>query len=112
VTVYHTQKDWILNTLSAKTKFNGPRLGTDGPDNMGTISDKVSAIDVSDVIDMPKDLESHQYYRIFPAVRDDIVAVLSGKKPEEIPGRNRVTDGRWRLGPVLLASRARRKKTA
>jgi len=50
VSVYHSGKDWVLDTLSAVTKFNGPRLGSDGPDSMGTISDKVSAIDVSDVI--------------------------------------------------------------
>lgn len=97
VTVYHTERDWILNTLSAKTKFNGPRLGTDGPDNMATISDKVTAVDVSNVIDPAQDFESHQYYRIFPAVRDDIVAVLGGDKPDKIPKRHAVSAGRWRL---------------
>lgn len=56
VTVYHTRKDWVLNTLSSKTKFNGPRLGTNGPDNMAAISDKVSAINVSDVFDYGDDL--------------------------------------------------------
>jgi esterase/lipase superfamily enzyme len=38
VTIYHTTKDWVLSTLSQYTKFNGPRLGMNGPDNMGTIS--------------------------------------------------------------------------
>lgn len=50
VSVYHSTNDWFLNTLSAKTKFIGPRLGNDGPDNMATISDKVTAVDCSDVI--------------------------------------------------------------
>jgi esterase/lipase superfamily enzyme len=103
--VYHTQRDWVLNTLSAQTKFNGPRLGTDGPDNMGTISDKVSAIDVSDTIDVAEDIESHQYYRIFPAVRDDIVAVLSGQRPGQIASRSATSEGRWRLVPGKPAAK-------
>jgi esterase/lipase superfamily enzyme len=99
----------VLNTLSAKTKFNGPRLGTDGPDNMGSISDKVSAVDVSDIIDVAEDIESHQYYRVFPAVRNDIVAVISGSRPGEISNRAAVSEGRWRLTPARQASRVRRK---
>ena len=87
VTVYHTGRDWILNTLSRYTKFNGPRLGSDGPENMASISDKVSAVDVTQVIDPEQDFESHQYYRLSPAVRDDIVAVLSGARPDQIPKR-------------------------
>jgi esterase/lipase superfamily enzyme len=51
----------VLNTLSAATKFNGPRLGNDGPDNMGTISAKVSAVDVNDVISFEQEPENHQY---------------------------------------------------
>lgn len=97
VTVYHTRRDWVLSTVSAITKFNGPRLGTDGPDNMDSISDKVSAVDVSEVITVGEDFESHQYYRRDPFVRDDIVNVLSGKRPDEIPGRSSVMTGRWRL---------------
>jgi esterase/lipase superfamily enzyme len=97
VTVYHTRKDWVLNTLSSKTKFNGPRLGTNGPDNMSAISDKVSAIDVSDVFDLSDDFEGHQYYRKVPAIRDDIIAVLSGKRPTEIPNRAALSPGRWLL---------------
>ena len=109
VTVYHTARDWVLDTLSAKTKFNGPRLGTDGPDNMGVISDKVGAVDVSDAIDPGQDIESHQYYRIFPAVRDDIVAVLSGARAETIAGRAPVGGGRWRLQPTERTTKPRRR---
>jgi esterase/lipase superfamily enzyme len=101
ITVYHTRKDWVLNTLSSKTKFNGPRLGTDGPNNMSAISDKVSAVDVSDVFAVLKDdLEGHQYYRKVPRIRDDIVAVLSGKRPSQIPNRKALLEGRWLLMPV------------
>jgi esterase/lipase superfamily enzyme len=97
VTVYHTRKDWVLNTLSSKTKFNGPRLGTNGPDNMAGISDKVSTVDVSDVFDYGDDIEGHQYYRKVPAIRDDIAAVLAGKRPTEIPNRKALLAGRWLL---------------
>ena len=97
VTVYHTRKDWVLNTLSSKTKFNGPRLGTNGPDNMAAISDKVSAIDVSDVFDYGDDPEGHQYYRKVAAIRDDIVAVLSGQRPTQIANRTPLAIGRWLL---------------
>jgi esterase/lipase superfamily enzyme len=97
VTVYHTGKDWILSTLSRVTKFNGPRLGSNGPDNMGSISDKVIAVDVTDVIDAADDSQSHQYYRIFPAVRDDIVAVLSGTRPDQVPNRDPAGSQRYRI---------------
>ena len=97
VVVYHTPRDWILSGLSQITKFNGPRLGTDGPDNMGSISDKVTAVDVSDVIDPRDDFQSHQYYRVFGAVRGDIRAVLDGQRPEAIKGRDPAGSQRWRL---------------
>jgi esterase/lipase superfamily enzyme len=97
VTVYHTRKDWVLNTLSSKTKFNGPRLGTNGPDNMSAISDKVNAIDVSEVFDYGDDAEGHQYYRKVIQIRDDIIAVLSGKRPIEIGNRSLLSPGRYLL---------------
>jgi esterase/lipase superfamily enzyme len=99
VTVYSNKRDWILSKLSAVTKFNGPRLGSFGPDNMGPISDKVSSVDVSDVENFGEDPESHQYYRILPRVRDDIVEVLADKPPNLIHGRAAVREGRWRLLP-------------
>jgi esterase/lipase superfamily enzyme len=97
VTVYHSPKDWVLNTLSATTKFNGPRLGNDGPDNMATISDKVTAVDASVVLSLEQDPENHQYYRVFPAVRYDIVAVLKGTPQEQVRNRTAISAGRWRI---------------
>jgi esterase/lipase superfamily enzyme len=97
VTVYHSPKDWVLNTLSAATKFNGPRLGNDGPDNMATISDKVSAVDASVVLSTAQEPENHQYYRVFPAMRDDIVAVLKGTAQDKVANRAAVSAGRWRI---------------
>jgi len=107
VTVYHTQKDWILSTLSSVTKFNGPRLGVDGPDNMAMISDKVTAVDVSDAIDPGHDFQSHQYYRLFPAVRDDIVAVLAGERQDTIANRERTDTQRYRLKAPSRTTRRR-----
>ncbi|GGE02511.1 hypothetical protein GCM10011390_21740 [Aureimonas endophytica] len=97
VSVYHTPSDWILSTLSRVTKFNGPRLGMDGPENMSIISDKVTSIDVTDVLSSADDLQSHQYYRIFPRVRDDIVAVLRGEPQEKIVKRRSLTPHRYCL---------------
>jgi esterase/lipase superfamily enzyme len=97
VTVYRSPKDWVLNTLSAATKFNGPRLGNDGPDNMATISDKVSAVDASVVLSTAQEPENHQYYRVFPAMRDDIVAVLKGTAQDKVANRAAVSAGRWRI---------------
>jgi esterase/lipase superfamily enzyme len=104
VSVYYSEKDWVLNTLSAATKFNGPRLGNEGPDNMATISDKVSAIDASDVISLEEEPENHQYYRVFPAVRDDIVAVLRGAPQNQIPNRTVISEARWRIVPAGRAA--------
>jgi esterase/lipase superfamily enzyme len=97
VTVYYNRKDWVLNTLSAVTKFNGPRLGNDGPDNMGSINDKVTAVDVTNVDNFGDDPQSHQYYRTVPAVRDDITAVLKGIPQDRIPNRVPIGFGRWAL---------------
>ncbi|UFZ03978.1 alpha/beta hydrolase [Bradyrhizobium ontarionense] len=99
VTVYHSTKDWVLNTLSAGTKFNGPRLGNDGPENMGSISDKVTAIDCSDVTTFEQDPQEHQYYRIFPVVRDDIVQVLNGVPQNQVTNREPVASARYRIRP-------------
>jgi esterase/lipase superfamily enzyme len=97
VTVYHSARDWVLSTLSAGTKFNGPRLGSDGPDNMSSISDKVTAIDVTAVTSFTQDPEEHQYYRIIPVIRDDIVQVLKGTPQNQIPNRTAVLQGRYRI---------------
>jgi len=107
VTVYHTQEDWILSTLSSVTKFNGPRLGVNGPENMAMISDKVTAVDVSDAISPRQDFQSHQYYRIFPAVRDDIVAVLAGARQDRIANRDRTDTQRYRLQSPSKSTRRR-----
>ncbi|TXL78822.1 alpha/beta fold hydrolase [Vineibacter terrae] len=106
VTVYHTRRDWILSTLSNVTKFNGPRLGTNGPDNMSGISDKIVAVDVSNVLDVTEDFQNHQYYRTFPAVRDDIVSVLEGQRPDQIRNRTTLGSRRYLLTPPRRRARS------
>jgi esterase/lipase superfamily enzyme len=112
VTVYHTQEDWILATLSSVTKFNGPRLGVNGPENMAMISDKITAVDVSDAIGARQDVQSHQYYRIYPAVRDDITAVLAGERQDRIANRDRTDTQRYRLQAPsrIRSSRSKRRE--
>lgn len=97
VVVYSTARDVALNDLSRFTKLNGDRLGSSGPDNMAPISDKVAAVDVSDVLHSDSDHTNHQYYRINPAVRDDIVNILKGVPDHAIVGRRNLGNGRYVL---------------
>jgi hypothetical protein len=77
---------------------------------MATTSDKVSAVDVSDVTSYADDPESHQYCRIFSAVRDDIVVVLNGMPQNEVPHRVPISDGRWRIVPGSGGGQAQRRQ--
>ena len=97
VTVYYSRADWVLDKLSAVSKFNGPRLGTDGPDNMDSISDRVAAVEATAVADPAKDPQGHQYYRTIAAVRDDIAAVLKGSPQNIVPNRDPVGPQRWAI---------------
>ena len=97
VTVYYSRADWVLDKLSAVTKFNGPRLGTDGPDNMDSISDRVAAVDATAVADPAKDPQGHQYYRTIAAVRDDIADVFKGTPQNAVPNRTPVGPQRWAI---------------
>lgn len=86
ICVYHTSRDRAL-IVAEETKGNEERLGSDGPPNARNLPDKVSIIDVTDVLYADNDLTNHQYYRVNRLVREDIVAVLNGESPMEIPGR-------------------------
>ncbi|HZD88529.1 MAG TPA: alpha/beta fold hydrolase [Pseudolabrys sp.] len=97
VTVYYSRADFVLGTLSAGTKFNGPRLGSDGPDNMDSISDRVTAVDATAIADPAKDPEGHQYYRTIKAARDDIAAVLEGTPQNAIPNREPIGPHRFAI---------------
>ena len=50
---------------------------------------------------------------VFPAVRDDIVAVLNGTAQNEVPNRTAVSEGRWRItlsAPKVKKSAAKSSK--
>ncbi|AZO08563.1 alpha/beta hydrolase [Mesorhizobium sp. M3A.F.Ca.ET.080.04.2.1] len=112
VTVYYTHEDWVLTVLSGTFQFNGPRLGATGPDNMATISDKVVAVDVSNVVPAELNATSHQYYRIYGPVRDDAVAVLSGQASDKIPGRvATAVPRRYVIVPKRTAAPSRKRST-
>jgi esterase/lipase superfamily enzyme len=67
---------------------------------METISETVTAVDMSDAIDPQQNFQSHQYYWIFPAMRNDIVVVLAGERQDKIANRDRTDTQRYRLqGP-------------
>jgi hypothetical protein len=68
----------------------------------------VSAVDVSDVFTLGDDFEGHQYYRKVPAIRDDIAAVFSGRRPTDIPNRKFLITGRW----ALVAKKQKKKAGA
>lgn len=96
VCVYHTDRDRAL-TISDRTKGNPERLGAEGPPNAFALPDKVSVIDVSDVLYADDDLTNHQYYRINGLVRDDVAAVFNGMLPARMPWRTSDHRGRFRI---------------
>jgi esterase/lipase superfamily enzyme len=93
VHLYHTPRDLAL-TISDVTKGNPDRLGADGPANTRSLNDKVSVVDVTPVLGADEDATNHQYYRLNPQVRDDMLAVLARTDPFKIAGREYLQDRR------------------
>jgi esterase/lipase superfamily enzyme len=73
--------------ISDTTKGNCDRLGAGGPRNSWAVPDKVSIVNVQKVTGFREDKTGHQYYRLNPKVRDDVLRVLSGVDSGEIAGR-------------------------
>jgi esterase/lipase superfamily enzyme len=97
VHVYHARNDSALS-LSDIKPGHGARLGHDGPANTTSLLDRTSAIDCTSVSWTPALSHArHQYYRLAPEVVRDVRAVLAGKAPDEIDGRDAVGHGRWRI---------------
>ena len=93
VHVYHSKDDQAL-VISDTTKLNPDRLGHNGPVEMDRTDEKVVAVDCRHV-DVTELLHAnHQYYRLHPAVISDVRAVLSGTRPEEVPGRRELAHPR------------------
>ena len=92
--VYHSGSDFALE-VSDKTKFNMDRLGTDGPRTFSGISNRITALDCTDVDYTDLVHGNHQYYRLRPEVIEDVKNVLSGRIPlDRIPRRAAVEPGR------------------
>lgn len=97
VHVYHASDDRALE-ISDRTKGNPARLGSDGPENLDLLNERVKAIDCSDVSYTTLTHGRHQFYRLRPEVIDDVVQTLSGKPQEGRQGRVTIRPGRaWRL---------------
>jgi esterase/lipase superfamily enzyme len=94
VHVYHSRSDLALE-VSDKTKFNMDRLGTDGPRTLDGLSNRITAVDCSDVDWTEAAHGNHQYYRLRQEVIRDVRNVLAGTlSPDKIPGREIVQPGR------------------
>ena len=92
--VYHSGGDLALE-VSDKTKFNMDRLGTDGPRTFSGISNRIVALDCTDVDYTELTHGNHQYYRMRPEVVADVRNVLSGRIPiDRLPRRIAVEPGR------------------
>ncbi len=97
VHVYNARDDVALQ-VSDRTKGNPDRLGTDGPENLDLLDERVIAIDCSDISDTITAHGRHQYYRLRPEAIEDVVATLRGEPQEDREGRVTIRPGRsWRL---------------
>lgn len=85
--VYHSKDDQAL-VISDLTKLNPDRLGSNGPENMDLVHDKVVAIDCRHVDHTDLSHANHQYYRLRKEVIKDINFVLSGIPADKIPNRH------------------------
>lgn len=100
VTVYHNPGDKTL-VVSDLTKGNPDRLGASGPRNSRALPDKVSVVNCESVIHFKDDPTGHQYYRLDETVKQDVIAVLNGKEPQDIKTRKYQPDTRsYRLKRV------------
>ena len=97
VFVYHAANDIVLTT-SDKTKGMPDRLGSDGPQSLDQVSERVMAVDCRLVADTRLEDGRHQYYRLRDEVITDIQATLCDDPQESRPGRQEKRPGRaWLL---------------
>ena len=98
--VYHSNDDLSL-VISDKTKFNPNRLGFDGPRNLSSIDERITAIDCEAVDDTELAHVNHQYYRRRSEIIADVKHVMAGFRPDNIPGRLVIQPGRrYRIRPT------------
>jgi esterase/lipase superfamily enzyme len=98
--VYHAANDIAL-TISDDTKGLPDRLGSDGPQNLDQVSERVFAIDCRDVSTTSPLDGRHQYYRLRDEVIRDVQATLAAAPQDGRSGRQPIRPGRsWRLTPA------------
>ena len=88
VNVYFNREDRAM-AISDLTKSNPDRLGDDGPRLPFQIPAKVTQIDCTPVVE---GVVEHSYYIDTEEVVADLLEVLAGKEPHEIPGREFIED--------------------
>ncbi len=98
--VYHANNDVAL-TISDRTKGMPDRLGSDGPQNLDLVSERVFAIDCRKISETGSVVHGrHQYYRLRDEVIGDVQATLADLPQEDRLWRVTVRPGRsWRLPP-------------
>ncbi len=97
VFVYHANNDVAL-TISDTTKGMPDRLGSDGPQNLDLVGERVFAIDCRKISDTEFLHGRHQYYRLRDEAIVDVQATLADEPQENRPGREPIRHGRsWRL---------------
>ena len=88
VNVYFNREDRAM-AISDLTKNNPDRLGDDGPQRPFQIPAKVTPIDCTPVVE---GVVEHSYYKDTPEVVSDVISVLEGLEPEQVPGRRFAAD--------------------
>ena len=97
VYVYHAENDHALE-LSHLTKGNPDRLGSGGPAMMYNLTNRVVAVDCTDVSTCGRINDNrHQYFAHRDEVISDVVATLEGKPQDGRAGRTKVGERWWRL---------------
>ena len=100
VHVYYSESDVPLDELSDITKLQPDRLGTQGPRNKDGLHRKIVLVDCTEVDFTRLKHAWHQYYRLRPEVFEDVRAVLAGRMPRDILGRQFLPDERaYRIVP-------------
>jgi esterase/lipase superfamily enzyme len=97
VFVYHARDDIAL-TISDVTKTNPDRLGSDGPQNLDLVGNRVFTINCVQVSGTGLRDGNHQYYRGRIEVIEDVRATLADVPQAGRKGRKDLRPGRsWEL---------------
>ena len=91
----HPSRGDVALKVSDKTKVNMDRVRTDGPRTLDGLSNRLTAVDCSQVDWTQTTHGNYQYFRARREVIRDLRQVLAGAlDPDTIPGREIVQPGR------------------